>query len=56
MSSTARATPRTGLPTVPKNDKPSLPTPGHSDWEAEVVNGVVDYVMRWKGVLHAFIE
>ena len=52
MSSTARATPRTGPPTVPKNDKPSLPALGHSDREAEVV----DYVVRWKGVLHAFIE
>lgn len=56
MSSTARATPRAGPPTLSKNDKPSLPVPSHSDWEAEGVNGVVDHVMRWKGVLHAFIE
>jgi len=56
MSSTADAKQRTGPPTVPKNDETALTAPGHSGWEGEVVNGVVDHVMRPKEVLHAFIE
>jgi hypothetical protein len=56
MSSTARATPSAGPPTVPKVDKPALAIAGHPDWEAEVFNGVVDHVMRRKGVTDAFVE